>query len=260
MLFFRDHPGFSNQSLVRPDSFTFYNIFLDSLRLSLCFDLFMYLSQKTLSQSILYPLWKLARAPRNNHKSRRRTNLSSPWAAHGGPAYLPGPWLPVSTHHLLNTSVSPCICASRLPFSLISHLKSWVFTTYELSSGQTLSGVCKRCPWFHFETHWRWKRTETYSSYATEKRPSSVCASTIHRIYIISFLDGGVSANKKVYIVLKLNHVCSITIPARLTLVLFSSWQGSRVARKVPVCLTESERCGWESWPVRGSGVSAEIC
>lgn len=131
----------------------------DSLRLSLCFDLFMYLSQKNLSQSILYPLWKLARALRNNHKSRRRTNLSSPWAAHGGPAYLPGPWLPVSTHHLLNTSVSPCICASRLPFSHISHLKSWVFTTYELSSGQTLSGVCKRCPWFHFETHWRWERT-----------------------------------------------------------------------------------------------------
>ncbi len=50
--------------------------------------------------------------------------------------------------------------------------------------------------------------------------------------------------------------MCIITIPARLSdaghcVVLFSSWQGSKVAWNVPVCPFKSERCGWESWPVR---------
>ncbi len=177
---------------------------LSTSQLPLCFHLFMQLSQRKFSntlQSIFYPLRKLLRALRNNHKTRG-DSPNKPLTAVSvprGSCYLPGPWLPVSTHHLLNTSASRCIWASRLSFS--PRLRSWgVYTTYELSSGQTLSGVYTV---FHFATHWGWERKISnrpleitpWLIYVTEKTISLTERSTRFVLHIWMILQNAMTQN-----------------------------------------------------------------
>ncbi len=108
-------------------------------------------------QSILYPLRKLLRALRKQSQDTRR--LPEQTSHHserptGVLPYLPGPWLPVSTHHLLNTSVSRCICASRLPFSprLARVSKVEEFSQLMNFPQVRCSQVCINAV-FHFATH-----------------------------------------------------------------------------------------------------------
>ncbi len=147
---------FSNQSLVHLDSFSFYFPSADTGSApsgSLC--VFTYLCnchKKILKYSTVntLPPPETSESPENNHKTRGGSP-NKPLITVSGPrgSCLPAGPLAASQHtsppQYISVSLHLCFPSPFLPPSR-SCLKSWgVFTTYELSSGQTLSGVYKCC-------------------------------------------------------------------------------------------------------------------